>query len=190
MGLLFALEPDLKKSNDQKLVLRSSKKKFGLAMGLFLGGTFLATMFYAAKPLFETFLREGTYFDKGLAYFFGTVVVLYPILAFLCVFWEYIVVIQQKADHFELESKQKLFFVEWQKKKAKNFSLKDLQVKNWKGSVNTASLKSIDTGQKDRYSTRGHWFLELPQNQIILERRARQDDIEWLKAQIETFFHA
>ncbi|MBP7845372.1 MAG: hypothetical protein KA116_11210 [Proteobacteria bacterium] len=194
MGLLFAVEPDLKASNDYKLLLKSSKKKFGLGMGMLLGGTFLGTMFYAAKPLFDTFLREGALFDKSLAIFFTVVVALYPIFAAICFLFEKVVVISKKNSTYDLETKNKVLFLEWGKHLVKDVSLNELDIKNWKGAINTAAIKAQENGQNDRYSTRGHWFMEVtdkknPKNKIVIERRARKDDIDWLKAQIESYFH-
>jgi hypothetical protein len=187
MGLLFALEPDLRSSTDSKLVLRSSKKKFGLGMGMLLGGTFLGTMFYAAKPLFDTFLAEGAAFDKFLAIFFTGVVCCYPLIAAICFLFEKLVIIDKSNGAYKLVAKNKVAFLEWGKKFVAPFKLADLEVKNWKGALNTASLKAQEKGVEDRYATRGHWFLEV--SGLVLERRARRDDIDWLKAQIETYFH-
>jgi len=192
MGLLFALDPDPKYSSKNTLLLRSSKKRKGLAMGLLLGGVFLGTMFYAAKPLFDKFLEEGALFDKSISYFFYVTVFLYPLLALLCVMYEQQVQIQKSGDKFIVERFNRLAFFKWAKRTAQISSLKQLVVQNWKGALNTAAVKALQENRSDQYATRGHWMLQVEDEKThqtsILERRARRDDIDWLNTRIEAHF--
>ncbi|NCN28018.1 hypothetical protein GW915_10620 [bacterium] len=186
MGLLFALEPNQRQSGPDTLVLHTSKKRVGLGMGLMLGGVFLGTMFYAALPLFEKFIEEGEGFDKAVAYFFYAAVFTYPALAMLCFSYEQITKIQRNPQGFELLTFKRILFFKWGKKTVQLKAFSDLEIANWKGAVNTASIRAEEQGKQDRYSTKGHWMLKA--KDVILERRARRDDIEWLVTQIEAHF--
>jgi hypothetical protein len=67
--------------------------------------------------------------------------------------------------------------------------LDDLEIVNWKGAVNMASLQAQRKGTPDRYATRGHWLLRPKMHpEWIIERRAKRDDVDWLLAQIDAYF--
>lgn len=156
-----------------------------------LGGVFLGTMFYAALPLFEKFLEEGALFDKFVAYFFYTAVLCYPALAILCFSFEQVTKVRLVDGEFELETYKRMLFMKWAKRKLRFKNFAELEITNWKGAVNTASIKAEEAGVKDRYATKGHWMLiGRPSNEseVVIERRARKDDIEWLLTQMESHF--
>ena len=140
MGLLFALQPNKRRSREDLLFLHTSKKRVGLGMGLMLGGFFLGTMFYAALPLFEKFLEEGAFFDKAIAAFFYAVTFAYPLLAFLCFSYEQVTTLKKTIGGFELETFQRMLFFKWAHYKTCINNLSELEVTNWKGALNTAAL--------------------------------------------------
>lgn len=192
MGLVFALQSDLRRSTEEKLTLRSSKRRFSLGGTFIFVGALLGTMYLAAAPLFKVFWNEGALFDKAFAAFFYSLIFLYPLAALFCWFYEDGVVIQKKGDSFEISSWQKALGVSWNRRKVEKASLAELSIENWKGARNVASLKAESEKKTDRYATRGHWILRLRHGQEVLdlERRAKREDIEMLKAQIEAFFQA
>lgn len=52
-----------------------------------------------------------------------------------------------------------------------------------------AALEPDDDRLKAQYATKGHWVLH-PENHPdwVLERRAKKEDLDWLKGQIEAYF--
>ncbi|MBS1983652.1 MAG: hypothetical protein JST16_05720 [Bdellovibrionales bacterium] len=187
MGLVFPLQPDLRASKPQTLVLSSSKKKFGLGGSFVFGGVLLGTMFLAASPLFKIFWEQGNWFDRMITLAVITPIVCYPILALICWFYQERVSIQKRADgHYDCSADERVFGLRWNKREATRVDLHQLQVENWVGSRNVAS----SSGTPDRYATKGHWMLMLNRGTepIRLERRAKKEEIDFLKAQIDAFF--
>ncbi len=186
MGLLFALQPDLRRSSNETLVVRSSKRRFSLGMGFLFGGLLLATMYQAASPIFRVFWEEGGAFDKALAGLIVGVMILYPLIALGCWFFEEAFVVRRRADgRFDVESWLQVLGLRWRHRRADGLVLADLSVGNWKGAVNMASIEAAESGRADRYATQGHWILSF--GPLDLERRAKRDDVELLRAQVESF---
>ena len=191
MGLLFALQPQPRKSTPDRLKLRSHFRKFAMGGAFLFVAVFLGVMTLAAAPLFKLMQQEGGFWDQVIVGFFVSVLVTYPLIAFLCFSFEENVIISRREDGlFDLERFKKIAFLRWGRSSAEGFSLSDLKEENWIGALNTASLKSIATQKKDRYATKGHWMLTLEKNsqKITLERRARKEEIDWLKFLIEKHF--
>ncbi len=191
MGLLFALQPQPRKSSPDCLKLRSHFRKFAMGGAFLFVAVFLGVMTLAAAPLFKLMHEEGGFWDQIIVGFFVTVLVTYPLIAFLCFSFEENVIISRRADGlFDLERFKKIAFFKWAKVSAQGFSLNDLKEENWIGAVNTASLKAEKNEKKDRYATKGHWMLTLEQKsqKMTLERRARKEEIDWLKFLIEKHF--
>jgi hypothetical protein len=190
MGLLFAIQPDLRRSTPDKLVLRSTKRRFGLGGGFLFGAALLGTMFLAASPLFKVLWNEGGYFDKFITLFFYVPIFLYPVVAFVCWFFEEVVLLQRRPDGlFDLEAYEKVLGFRWNRRALSALSPASLSVENWKGAVNTASIEAQKRGKTDRYATQGHWILKArpPAEGLMVERRAKREEVELLKAQIEGF---
>jgi len=200
MGLVFALQPDLRKSSVDELIIRSSKKRFSLGGSFVFGAALLGTMYLAASPLFKVLWNEGNFFDQFLAAFFYAPIILYPFLTLLCWFFEEVLRFKKNPDgSFDVEAYEKFLSFRWKKRKAAAVSLSQLSIENWKGSRNVAALDaqashnatSYATRYATRYATKGHWILKLhptPTTELHLERRAKREEIELLKAQIESFF--
>lgn len=194
MGLVFALQPDVRRSTPETLFVRSTKKKFGLGGSFLFGGALLATMFLAAAPLFRLFWTQGGFWDKVITVGVLTPIVLYPFLALLCWFYEEVVVVQKNPTQpgtFNLEAYEHVFGWKWNRRSLQGITLQDLLLSNWVGSKNVAALEAEEAGTTDRYGTRGHWKLlvRAPQGELLLiERRAKRDEIEFLKAQIQYHF--
>jgi hypothetical protein len=194
MGLIFAIQADLRKTTPKKLVLKSSKKKFGLGGSMLFGAALLATMYTAAFPLFDLMWKEGNYFDKAIAIAVCLPIILYPILALGCFMYQEIIFIEKMDGYFRLEAFEKLGPLVWNKRNEEKLSLNDFKIENWKGALNQAALDAIKRGIPDKYATRGHWMLKLRKDnndrELILERRARKDEIEDLFEQVKSFSEA
>ena len=191
MGLLFALQPQPRKSTPERLQLCSHFRKFAMGGAFLFVAVFLGVMTLAAAPLFKLMQQEGGFWDQIIVGFFVSVLVTYPLIAFLCFSFEENVIISRRTDGlFDLLHFKKITFLKWGKFKAEGFTLNDLKEENWIGAVNTASIKAQTNEKKDRYATKGHWMLTLEQNskKLTLERRARKEEIEWLKFLIEKHF--
>lgn len=192
MGLLFSLQPDLRLSGPQKLHLQSAKRKFFMGGVLFFGACILATMYLAAAPLFEVLWSEGTFWDKVLAAFFRFSVVAYPLFAISCfLYFDNAILVAQGNGLYSLKAYKSLVGIKFNKRSAHDFKLSDLVIHNWKGSVNTAAIDSAKAGKEDRYATKGHWILSAPSKNntlVNIEKRAKKDEIIWLKSQIEMYF--
>lgn len=190
MGLLFAIQPDLRRSTPEQLVLRSNKRRFGLGGGFLFGAALLGTMFLAASPLFDVLWNEGGLFDKAITLFFYVPIFLYPVIAAVCWFYEEVAYVRRRPDgHFDVEAFDRLFGFRWNRRFVEKITPEALSVENWKGAVNMASLEATQKGKTDRYATQGHWLLRLrpESSEMLLERRAKRDDIETLESQIRTF---
>ena len=192
MGLLFSLQPDLRLSSPRKLFLQSAKRKFFMGGVLFFGACILGTMYLAAMPIFDALWNEGAFWDKAIAGFFRFSVVAYPLFALSCFLYFDNAVIELVSDgNYSLYGYKSIVGIRFDRRRASFFRLCDLRVHNWKGAVNTASLAAERDGRLDRYATRGHWILSAPDakgNLMAIEKRAKRDEIEWLKSQIEVYF--
>ena len=191
MGLVFPLQSDLRRSSPETLTLRSSKRRFSLGGTFVFVGALLGTMYLAAAPLFKVFWNEGALFDKAFAAFFYSLIFLYPLAALVCWFYEDAVEIRrQPGGLYHVASWKKALGFVWKKRQIQAARLSELHIENWKGARNVASIKAEAQNANDRYATRGHWILRLRHNgeSLDLERRAKRDEIEMLKAQIEAFF--
>lgn len=191
MGLVFALQPDLRRSQPDALVVRSTKKKFGLGGSFVFGGALLGTMFVAAQPLFKLFWTQGGFFDRLITIAVMTPIVMYPLLALLCWFYEERFTLRRRTDgRYDLDAAEGVFGIRWNRRSAQAVALSELSVDNWTGSRNVAALSAAESGKTDRYGTRGHWMLNLhhPGAEFRLERRAKREEVELLKAQIEAYF--
>jgi hypothetical protein len=192
MGLLFSLQPDLRLSNPRKLFLQSAKRKFFMGGVLFFGACILGTMYLAAMPIFEALWSEGGFWDQVIAGFFNFSVIAYPIFAASCFLYFDNAIIESLPDNkFSLYAYKSLLGIRFDRRKAESFRLSEMQIHNWKGAVNTASIEAQKAGREDRYATRGHWILSAPNasgDLIAIEKRAKKDEVEWLKSQIEIYF--
>jgi len=188
MGLVFALQPDLRKSNDVELVLRSNPRRFSIGMAFLFGAALLATMHSAAAPLFEVFWNEGNFFDKALTSFIYFSIYSYPAVALACWFYQERVCIRKRDNDFLILVTRGLPKITWFKKEFAIKNVEDLRIENWKGAVNMAALERNPT----RYATKGHWMLKAVLQQekqdIVIEKRAKKEDIEDLYLQIKQYF--
>lgn len=191
MGLIFAIQADLRKSTPKTLVLKSSKKKFGLGGSMLFGAALLGTMYTAAFPLFDLMWKEGNVFDKAIAIAVCLPIIFYPILALGCFMYQEVILLEKNGNSFRLEAYEKLGPLKWNKRSEEKFVLEDFKIENWKGALNQAALDAIKKGIQDKYATRGHWMLKLRKEsnhqELILERRARKEEIEDLFEQVRTF---
>ncbi len=190
MGLVFALQPEKRGSTPSRLALKSTKKRFSLGSSFLFGGALLGTMYLAASPLFKVLWNEGNLFDKFLAAFFYTPIILYPFLTLLCWFFEEVVIIEKlPKGGFSIRAFEKFFWIKWNKRFVECPNL-DLRIENWKGAINMAAISAEQKGRRDQYATRGHWILRLyhSQGSLDLERRAKKEEVEFLLAQIESYF--
>lgn len=194
MGLVFALQPDARRSAPDHLVIRSSKRRFSLGGGFLFGGALLGTMFLAAQPLFKIFWTQGGLFDRIITLGVVVPIGLYPLLALVCWFFEEKIEVSRRADGtLDIKADEGLPGVRWKRRELHGVALSNLAVENWTGAKNVAAISAEARGGTDRYGTRGHWLLKVrtsPTEAVLLERRAKRDDIELLKAQIEVFFGA
>lgn len=192
MGLLFSLQPDLRLSKPHKLHLQSAKRKFFMGGVLFFGACILATMYLAAAPLFEVLWTEGTFWDRGIAAFFKISVIAYPVFAISCfLYFDNAILEETTPGVFSLKAYKSILGIPFDRRQAHGFALKDLVVHNWKGKVNTAAHEAIREGREDRYATKGHWILSAPSELgklVAIEKRAKKDEIIWLKSQLEVYF--
>ncbi len=193
MGLLFPLQPDTRKSVLNKLVLKTTKRRFAMGTGFLFGAALIGTMYLAASPLFKVFWSEGNFFDKSLASFFYFSIFLYPLFALICWFFEEsVVILKESHGGFSVNAFDKLFFLKWNTRGGKITSLDEIHIRNWMGAKNVAALSAEEKGQKDRYATKGHWILygstASTSEPIHIERRAKLDDVEYLRAQILDYF--
>lgn len=200
MGLVFPVHPDLKRSRGSTLILSSTTKKFSIGGSLLFIGLVLAAMYLAAAPLFEVMWKQGGLFDKALVGFFYSLIYIYPLATLICWFYKEKLILRKLEDgSFLLRSELRIGPFPLKTRESSASSLEELDVQNWKGAVNIASIESSndESGpkkkngdpRKARYATKGHWVLALQSNpQFTLEKRARREDIDWLKAQIEAYF--
>lgn len=193
MGLLFALQPFEQSSTPKLLYLRSHFRRFAMGASFIFAGLFLGVMTLAAYPLFKLMLEEGGWFDYFIVGFFATVLVIYPVLAALCfLFEEHVTLEQSQGDLYKLTRYRKILFFKWGYKTIEGFKLSDLQEENWVGALNAAALKSNKKAIASKYATKGHWLLILKNvsgEDFVLERRAKKEEIEWLKFLIHKHFH-
>lgn len=193
MGLLFALQPFEQKSTPTRLYLRSHFRRFAMGGSFIFAGLFLGVMTLAAYPLFKLMLEEGGFFDYLIVGFFVTVLTLYPILAALCfLFEEHVTFDQQKDGTYKLTRYRQILFFKWGYRTLGNFKLSDIQEENWVGALNAAAIKANKKAIPNRYATKGHWMLMLKDidgEDFVIERRAKKEEIEWLKFLIEKHFH-
>jgi hypothetical protein len=192
MGLLFALQPRPELSTPNSLRLRSHFRKFAMGGSFLFFAMFMGVMALAAAPLFKLMRQEGGFFDQIIVWFFCLILVIYPIFAFLCFSFEEHAIFSKRSDgFFDLQTYKTIAFIKWGEKKLERFRLDDLTEENWIGKVNAASLKASQAGKKDRYATKGHWLLTLKSadQKITIERRARLEEIQWLKFLIEKHFN-
>lgn len=191
MGLVFPLQPDLRRSSPETLVLRSHKSRFGLGGSFLFGGALLGTMYIAASPLFKLFWTEGGVWDQLITIAVVTPIVLYPLLAIACWFYEEKVTCR-KDTHGELtvEREEGLPGLRWGRGKREHVSFDAFRVVNYRESRNVAAVRAEAKGKTDRYGTKGHWMLAIGEGDkaLLLEKRAKRDDIDWLRATIETYF--
>ncbi len=192
MGLVFALEPDLRRSQPEQLVLRSQKKRFTLGGTLLFIGGVLFTMYLAASPLFKMLWNEGTWFDKTLTGFFYVMLSSFIPAAIFCWFFEEVAIISKNpiSNLYSIETCNKFFGFRWAIHKADGIQLNDLEAVNVRQSRNMAAIRAERQGKKDRYSTQGHWLLELKSSAqpLVVEKRAKKPEIDLLKAQIDAYF--
>lgn len=192
MGLLFALQPYEETSTPTVLRLRSHFRKFAMGGSFIFAGLFLGVMTLAAFPLFKLMRAEGGWFDQIIVGFFALVLVLYPIAAAVCFLFEEHVMLTRRSDGlYDLKAFRQVLFITWAKKSREGFTLADLKEENWVGLLNAAALKSKKAGKPDRYATKGHWLLTLKDaagEPFIIERRAKKEEIEWLKFLITKHF--
>lgn len=193
MGLVFVLQPDPRRSQPGTLAIRSSKKKFGLGGSFVFGGALIGTMFLAALPLFRIFWEQGNFWDRLITLAVIAPIVMYPVLAIGCWFYQEAVTFHRKSNGlYDVEAFESVFGVKWHRREARGIKLDDLRVENWMGAQNVAAIAAAEKGRVDRYGTRGHWMLKVTPpgggDEIILERRAKRDEIDFLKAQIEIYF--
>lgn len=193
MGLLFALQPYEQSSTPSLLYLRSHFRRFAMGGSFIFAGLFLGVMTLAAYPLFKLMLDEGGWFDYIIVGFFVTVLTLYPILAALCFLFEEHVTLEKGSDGlYTLIRYRKILLFKWGYRVIKNFKLSDIQEENWVGALNAAALKAKKKAVPNKYATKGHWMLVLKDQEgepFVLERRAKKEEIEWLKFLIEKHFH-
>jgi len=189
MGLVFALQSDVRKSNPDTLVLRSSKKKFGLGGAFIFGAALIGTLYLASAPIFRLFWREGAWFDKGLTIFIHAIIYGYPALALICWFYEQVVVVRKEPDgRLDVDAYKVVFGIKWQRYRKSGLKPDDFEIRNWLGSKNVAGVLSHQKQVADRYANKGHWML-LAGGRVI-ERRARREDIDLLRAQLDSYFLA
>ena len=195
MGLLFALQPQPDKSTVKCLRLRSHFRKFAMGGSFLFFALFMGVMTLAAAPLFKLMRQEGGFWDQIIVFFFIGVLILYPLLAFLCFTFEEHVIFTRRADNFyDLKLYKTLALMRWGEKNVRGFLLSDLKTENWIGQINAAALNSSRTQTRNRYATKGHWLLMLkspehPETNVRIERRARKEEIEWLRYLIEDHFN-
>jgi len=159
--------------------------------GFFFGGIFLAVLTFAALPTFKMFWNEGNGFDKSICIFFIIALALYPIFASACFFYDEKVSIKKtKNKSYKIFKKRSVLFIPYFKEEIEINDLKnDLFLDNWKGKLNTAALKEMKTGEKERYATKGHWLLKFKKKETsFVEARARKEEVEWLWSTLITWF--
>jgi hypothetical protein len=189
MGLVFPLQPDLRHSQPEVLALQSTTKKFTVGGTFLLVGLVLATMYLAASPLFDLLWSQGAWFDRLIAGSFYGILAIYPFVTAACWFYKESVNIRRRADGlYDIDAWEALGPLRWARRELRGLRLGELEIYNWKGAVNVASIEATEKGQADRYATRGHWILGAQGK--MLERRAKREDVDWLKAQVDVWFSA
>jgi len=190
MGLVFPLQLDLRKSTPEELVLTSTSKRFSVGSTFLFVGLVLATMHLAAAPLFKIMWDQGSFFDRALATFFYGMIFAFPVICIICWFYKSKVSLRKTQEgSLQVSIESRLGPISWGKSENQIAGVNELEITNWKGAVNMASLQSQQKSTPDRYATRGHWILRLKGHpKAVIERRAKRDDIDWLHAQIEAFF--
>jgi hypothetical protein len=195
MGLVFPLQPVRRKSTATKLLLKTTSKKFTVGGTLIFIALILFSMYLAAGPLFQTFLEQGSWIDKLLAYFFYAILYVFPIVSFLCWFYQETLVFERNPNGtFTVDYKKSFGPLKFTKTRTEIRNLDQIQVNNWMGSRNMASIQPDPAApEQKRYATRGHWMLSLPGNAgqvLTVERRAKKEDIDWLVNVIRYYFEA
>jgi hypothetical protein len=193
MGLLFALQPEMADSTPKRLHLTSHLRKMAVGLSFIFSGVFVGVMTLATAPLFKVMLVEGNFFDKIVVYFFASVLVVYPLLAGLCFTFEEHLILEQKPNKlFDITGYKKILFLRWNQFQVQNVALEELKEENWVGALNSAALKAKKAGTPNRYATKGHWMLILEKDnkKYTLEKRAKKEEISWLKYLIEKHFSA
>jgi len=189
MGLVFPLQVDLRRSRPSSLVLTSTTKRFTVGGSFLFIGLVLAAMYLAAAPLFDIMWEQGGFLDRALAAFFYGIVYAYPVVCLVCWFYKSSVVLEAREGKLLVRTAKTLGPLKWGRSSFESAGINELEVDNWKGAVNVAAVTSQTKGRQDRYATRGHWMLKFKsQPGTILERRAKREDVDWLKAQIEAYF--
>ena len=199
MGLVFPLQPIRKTSRNKGpenpdrpvLLLKTSSKRFTVGSSLLCIGMILFSMFLAAGPLFQTMMDQGNWFDYLLAGFFYSMLFVFPLIAFLCWFYQETLRIEKSEGIFSLQYSRNFGPVKFFSRATQLRSLDELVVANWMGARNMASIKpDPNAPEQKRYATRGHWMLRLENapTPLVLERRAKKEEIDWLKAIITNYF--
>jgi len=153
-------------------------------------GLLLGLMYLAAAPLFRLFWNEGGFFDRAMVLGFYGLIGLFPFAVLFCWFFEEVVTLHRAPDgSLRVEAFRRFLGVKWGQSTAASVGPENLMIANWKGAENVASIEAKENGQTDRYATKGHWLLlaRVPGTELILERRAKREEIEELRAQIEAF---
>jgi hypothetical protein len=193
MGLVFALQPDLRHSAPEKLILRSAKKRFALGGTFLFTATLVGTMVTAAFPIFKLFWAEGEILDRAITLAIATIVVAYPLAALWCWLYDDVVIFtRERSGTYSVESFRKILDFCWDRHTVLNTSLENLRAENYKDSLNQAAIDAKKGGIQNRYATKGHWTLRvLNENKKLspcLERRAKKEEIDFLIEQIKTYF--
>ena len=170
MGLIFALQPELRKATPTHLALKSQKTRFSMGMGFLFLFCLLITMYMVASPLFKMMWYEGGLFDQSLVIFFYILVVLAIVASIYCWFFEEVVLIEKKGSTFELKAYNKFFGIKWKRRNATLSTLDEFKVENYLASMNVAKIQSNKKGKPDRYATRGHYLLKV--GDVTFEKRA------------------
>jgi hypothetical protein len=194
MSLVFPLQPSRPRkapNSPDELLLKTTSKRFTVGSTLIFIFLILLSMFLAAGPLFKTMLEQGTWFDYLLAGFFYSMLYVFPLIALLCWFYQESLFIKKSGRGFELHYSKSFGPIHFSKKDLMIASFDELKIQNWIGSRNMASIQPDPSAPEQlRYATRGHWMLQVEQDgrRVVLERRAKKDEIEWLKAIIVHHF--
>ncbi len=192
MGLVFPLQPVRRRSTPQRLQLQTTSKRFTVGGTLIFIALILFSMYLAAGPLFQSMMEQGAWLDKLIALSFYSTLFVFPLIALLCWFYQERLLIEaEDAGAFRFQYRRSFGPFTIQKASTEIPSLEQLQVHNWIGSRNMASIApDPNAPEQKRYATRGHWMLSVPNNGGVLtvERRAKREEIDWLAAVIRHYF--
>jgi len=184
MGLIFALQQDVKDSKDKIIQFSSHKRRFSLGTGFIFLFCLLITMHRAAKPLLVMMWEEGGFLDYFLVILFYAFIGSFIIATLYCWFFkEFLSIKQESPFKFKVFSYKSLLGIKWAQKTSTIEDLNQLEIKNWMGSKNVAKISEDKKAKKDKYSTKGHWMLSST-NDHIIERRAQKADIDLVKSLI------